>query len=57
MEAKSGGLNYKIVQSNLTTSVLTLWHVNWKYTGVYQCKDVLTKEIEEVAIFVPGEAL
>uniref|UniRef100_H3D9P7 receptor protein-tyrosine kinase n=1 Tax=Tetraodon nigroviridis TaxID=99883 RepID=H3D9P7_TETNG len=55
MEAKSGGLNYKIVQSNRTTSVLTLWHVNWKYTGVYQCKDVLTKEMEEVAIFVPGE--
>ncbi|CAG06278.1 unnamed protein product, partial [Tetraodon nigroviridis] len=53
MEAKSGGLNYKIVQSNRTTSVLTLWHVNWKYTGVYQCKDVLTKEMEEVAIFVP----
>lgn len=56
-EAKSGGLNYKIVQSNRTTSVLTLWHVNWKYTGVYQCKDLLTKEIKEVAIFVPGEAL
>lgn len=53
MEAESGGLNYKIVQSNLTTSVLTLWHVNWKYTGVYQCKDA--EDIKEVAIFVPGE--
>lgn len=57
MEAEGGGLNYKIVQSNRTTSVLTLWHVNWKYTGVYQCKDRLTAEIKEVAIFVPGEAL
>lgn len=55
MEAE--GLNYKIVQSNRTTSVLTLWHVNWKYTGVYQCKDRLTTEMKEVAIFVPGKAL
>lgn len=57
MKEESGGLNYKIVQSNRTTSVLTLWHVNWKYTGVYQCKDRLTKGMKEVAVFVPSKAL
>lgn len=57
MKEESGGLNYKIVQSNRTTSVLTLWHVNWKNTGVYQCKDRLTKEMKEVAVFVPSKAL
>lgn len=57
MKAESSGLNYKIVQSNSTTSVLTLWHVDWKYTGVYQCREQLTGEIKEVAVFVPGKAL
>ncbi|TWW54959.1 Platelet-derived growth factor receptor beta [Takifugu flavidus] len=53
MKAESSGLNYKIVQSNSTASVLTLWHVDWKNTGVYQCREQLTGEIKEVAVFVP----
>lgn len=57
MKAESSGLNYKIVQSNSTTSVLTLWHVDWKYTGLYQCREQLTGEIKEVTVFVPGKAL
>uniref|UniRef100_A0A672YVZ5 receptor protein-tyrosine kinase n=1 Tax=Sphaeramia orbicularis TaxID=375764 RepID=A0A672YVZ5_9TELE len=36
-----------------TSSVLTLWDVSWKHTGVYQCIDRRTGETEEVAVFVP----
>lgn len=50
------GQSYQIVQSGVTTSVLTLLHVSWKHTGVYQCSDRLTGETKEVAVFVPGEA-
>uniref|UniRef100_H2T1W6 Platelet-derived growth factor receptor beta n=2 Tax=Takifugu rubripes TaxID=31033 RepID=H2T1W6_TAKRU len=53
MKAESSDLNYKIVQSNSTASVLTLWHVDWKNTAVYQCREQLTGEIKEVAVFVP----
>lgn len=53
---QNGGQTYQIVQSSATTSVLTLWNVNWKHTGVYQCKDRRTRETKEVDIFVPGEA-
>lgn len=47
--------SHQIVQVSRTTSVLTLQNVNWRSTGVYQCKDLHTGEAEEVAIFVPGE--
>uniref|UniRef100_A0A8C4GL34 receptor protein-tyrosine kinase n=1 Tax=Dicentrarchus labrax TaxID=13489 RepID=A0A8C4GL34_DICLA len=36
-----------------TTSVLTLWNVSWKHTGVYQCIDRHAGETKEVAVFVP----
>lgn len=52
---QNGGQNHQIVQVSRTTSVLTLQNVNWKSTGVYQCKDLHTREADEVAIFVPGE--
>lgn len=54
-QVHSSGQSYQIVQGNGTTSVLTLWNVNWKHTGVYQCNDRTTTETKEVAIFVPGE--
>ncbi|XP_068596390.1 platelet-derived growth factor receptor beta [Brachionichthys hirsutus] len=41
------------VQSSSKTSVLTLWHVSWEDTGVYQCMDQSTGETKEVAVFVP----
>ncbi|XP_059202331.1 platelet-derived growth factor receptor beta [Centropristis striata] len=47
------GKNYQIVQSSPTSSVLTLWNVSWKHTGVYQCIDRHTEEPKEVAVFVP----
>ncbi|XP_030594711.1 platelet-derived growth factor receptor beta [Archocentrus centrarchus] len=50
---KIGHQNYKIVQSGPTSSVLTLFSVSWKHTGVYQCIDRHTRETEEVAVFVP----
>uniref|UniRef100_A0A3Q4H9B1 receptor protein-tyrosine kinase n=1 Tax=Neolamprologus brichardi TaxID=32507 RepID=A0A3Q4H9B1_NEOBR len=36
-----------------TSSVLTLFNVSWKHTGVYQCIDQRTRDTEEVAVFVP----
>lgn len=55
-QVENGDQSYEIVQSNSTTSVLSLRNVNWKHTGVYQCIDQHTRETKEVAIFVPGEA-
>ncbi|XP_074503661.1 platelet-derived growth factor receptor beta isoform X2 [Sebastes fasciatus] len=52
-QVQNGGQSYQIVQSSDTSSVLTLWNVSWKHTGVYQCIDRLTGESEEVAVFVP----
>ncbi|XP_038555192.1 platelet-derived growth factor receptor beta [Micropterus salmoides] len=52
-QVQNGGQNYKIVQSSVTSSVLTLWNLSWKHTGVYQCIDRLTGETKEVAVFVP----
>lgn len=52
--AKIRQKDYKIVQSGPTSSVLTLFSVSWKHTGVYQCIDPHTRETEEVAVFVPG---
>ncbi|XP_076595337.1 platelet-derived growth factor receptor beta [Chaetodon auriga] len=52
-QVQSGDQSYQIVQSSSTTSVLTLWNVSWKHTGVYQCIDRLTGEAKEVAVFVP----
>ncbi|XP_073342514.1 platelet-derived growth factor receptor beta [Pagrus major] len=45
--------SYQIVQTSGTTSVLTLWNVSWKHAGVYQCIDRGTREVKEVAVFVP----
>lgn len=55
-QAQGGEQSFQILQSSRTSSVLTLWDVSWKHTGVYQCKDQHTGESEEVAVFVPGEA-
>lgn len=48
--------SYQIVQTSHTTSVLTLWNVSWKHAGVYQCIDQGTREVKDVAVFVPGKA-
>ncbi|XP_041653057.1 platelet-derived growth factor receptor beta [Cheilinus undulatus] len=45
--------SYSIEQSSVTSSVLTLWNVSWKHTGVYVCIDRLNWEIKEVSVFVP----
>ncbi|XP_074529985.1 platelet-derived growth factor receptor beta [Halichoeres trimaculatus] len=50
---QSGGQSYTIEQSGSTSSVLTLWNVSWKHTGVYQCLDQNTGETKEVSVFVP----
>lgn len=55
-QVQNGGQSYQIVQSSATSSVLTLWNVSWKHTGVYLCIDQHTHETKEVAVFVPGEA-
>ncbi|KAK9518020.1 hypothetical protein VZT92_023349 [Zoarces viviparus] len=52
-QVQNDGQSYRIVQSNVTSSVLTLWNVSWKHTGVYQCTDRHTGETKEVAVFVP----
>uniref|UniRef100_A0AAQ5Y6V7 receptor protein-tyrosine kinase n=1 Tax=Amphiprion ocellaris TaxID=80972 RepID=A0AAQ5Y6V7_AMPOC len=49
--------SYQVVQTGTTSSVLTLWNVSWKHTGVYQCIDRLTGETKEVAVFVPDPDL
>lgn len=54
--SKPGHQSYEIVQSGATSSVLTLFNVSWKHTGVYQCIDQRTRDTEEVAVFVPGGA-
>ncbi|XP_041845675.1 platelet-derived growth factor receptor beta-like [Melanotaenia boesemani] len=36
-----------------TSSVLSLWNVSWKHSGVYQCVDRLIGDTKEVAVFVP----
>ncbi|CAI5651989.1 unnamed protein product [Oreochromis niloticus] len=51
--SKPGHRSYEIVQSGATSSVLTLFNVSWKHTGVYQCVDQRTQDTEEVAVFVP----
>nr|XP_046261799.1 platelet-derived growth factor receptor beta [Scatophagus argus]XP_046261800.1 platelet-derived growth factor receptor beta [Scatophagus argus] len=50
---QNGGLSYQIMQSSAATSVLTLWNVSWKHTGVYQCIDRHSDETKEVVVFVP----
>lgn len=52
-QVQNGPQSYQVVQTGATSSVLTLWNVSWKHTGVYQCIDRLTGETKEVAVFVP----
>lgn len=52
-QVQNGRQSYQVVQTGATSSVLTLWNVSWKHTGVYQCIDQLTGETKEVAVFVP----
>ncbi|XP_054453535.1 platelet-derived growth factor receptor beta isoform X2 [Anoplopoma fimbria] len=52
-QVQSDGQSYQIVQSSVTSSVLTLRNVSWKHTGVYQCTDRHTEETKDVAVFVP----
>uniref|UniRef100_A0AAQ5XGZ5 receptor protein-tyrosine kinase n=1 Tax=Amphiprion ocellaris TaxID=80972 RepID=A0AAQ5XGZ5_AMPOC len=56
-EFKRDDVPYQVVQTGTTSSVLTLWNVSWKHTGVYQCIDRLTGETKEVAVFVPDPDL
>ncbi|KAM7417740.1 hypothetical protein PAMA_017401 [Pampus argenteus] len=44
---------YEIKQISATSSVLNMWYVSWKDSGVYQCIDQHTGETNEVAVFVP----
>ncbi|XP_034546139.1 platelet-derived growth factor receptor beta [Notolabrus celidotus] len=50
---QSGGQSFTVEQSSATSSVLTLWNVSWKHSGVYQCLDRHTRETKEVSVFVP----
>uniref|UniRef100_UPI0037E75E15 platelet-derived growth factor receptor beta n=1 Tax=Semicossyphus pulcher TaxID=241346 RepID=UPI0037E75E15 len=52
-----GSQSYNIEQSSVTSSVLTLWNMSWKHTGVYQCIDRHTGESKEVAVFVPDSVV
>ncbi|XP_075337401.1 platelet-derived growth factor receptor beta [Odontesthes bonariensis] len=52
-QIQNGRQSYQIVQRDDTISVLTLWNVSWRHTGVYQCVDRLDGETKEVAVFVP----
>lgn len=52
-QVQNGRQSYQVVRTGATSSVLTLWNVSWKHTGVYQCFDQLTGETKEVAVFVP----
>lgn len=52
-QVQNSGPSYQIVQSNITSSVLSLWNMSWKHTGVYLCVDRHTGETKEVAVFVP----
>ncbi|XP_044219254.1 platelet-derived growth factor receptor beta [Thunnus albacares] len=50
---KPGDSSYEIKKINTTSSVLNVWNLSWKNTGVYQCSDEHTGETKEVAVFVP----
>ncbi|XP_035506085.2 platelet-derived growth factor receptor beta [Scophthalmus maximus] len=52
-QVQNVGQSYQIVQSETTSSVLTLSNVSWKHTGVYLCVDRHTGETKEVLVFVP----
>lgn len=52
-QVQHGKKSYQIVQSSDTTTVLTLWDVSWKHSGVYVCIDRLTGESQEAVVFVP----
>lgn len=56
-QLQNGHQSYEIVETNSTSSVLTLLSVSWKHTGVYQCFDRLTGETKEVAVFVPDPSV
>lgn len=55
-QVQHGKKSYQIVQSSDTTTVLTLWDVSWKHSGVYVCIDRLTGESQEAVVFVPGKS-
>ncbi|GAA6235240.1 platelet-derived growth factor receptor beta [Lates japonicus] len=52
-QVQNSGQSYQIVQNGTGSSVLTLWNMSWKQTGVYQCVDRQTGETKEVVVFVP----
>uniref|UniRef100_A0A3B4YXK0 receptor protein-tyrosine kinase n=1 Tax=Stegastes partitus TaxID=144197 RepID=A0A3B4YXK0_9TELE len=54
-QVPNGRQSYQIVQTDARSSVLTLWSVSWKSTGVYLCIDRHTGETKEVAVFVPPD--
>lgn len=46
---------YTTFQSDAMTLALTLINVTWQHTGVYQCIDVISREIKEALVLVPGK--
>nr|XP_057919429.1 platelet-derived growth factor receptor beta [Doryrhamphus excisus] len=52
-QSPNGVRSYKIEQNGANSSALSLWDVNWKHTGVYQCIDALTGETKDMVVFVP----
>lgn len=52
-QAEHGKKSFKIVQNSKMASVLSLYDVSWKHSGVYLCIDRLTGKSLEVVVFVP----
>lgn len=52
-QVQHGKRSFKIVQHSDMTSVLSLFDVSWKHSGVYLCIDRITGESQEVVVFVP----
>lgn len=51
-QVQHGRKSFQIVQNSDMASVLTLFEVSWKHSGVYICIDRLTGESQEVVVFV-----
>lgn len=52
-QVQHGKRSFKIVQNSDMASVLSLFDVSWKHSGVYLCIDRLTLESREIVVFVP----
>ncbi|XP_033829496.1 platelet-derived growth factor receptor beta [Periophthalmus magnuspinnatus] len=52
-QVQHGKRSFQIVQNTDMTSVMTLFDVSWKHSGVYLCMDRKTGKSQEVIVFVP----